>query len=146
MQFRLVSEGHGRADLTAPQTDDYLFRISKFFPIESIVLKPGQEKKNTERSIKVATTSDLVLALDEQGKMVDSDSFAKMVDAWMQSGISCISFFIGGASGLPAKVKQRADILLSLSPMTLPHRLARLLLAEQLYRALCQIRHIPYKK
>ena len=64
----------------------------------------------------------------------------------LESGKSEIVFAIGGADGLPKQVKARADHLLSLSAMTLPHRLARLLLAEQLYRALCILKGVPYQK
>ena len=69
-----------------------------------------------------------------------------MVEGWMNRGLSRVLLVIGGAEGLPGEVKKRADVTLSLSKMTLPHRLARLILIEQLYRALCIIRGVPYQK
>jgi 23S rRNA (pseudouridine1915-N3)-methyltransferase len=64
----------------------------------------------------------------------------------MGRGLSQVTLAIGGAEGLPDQVRHRADLALSLSRMTLPHRLARLVLAEQLYRALTIIRRVPYDK
>lgn len=96
--------------------------------------------------LKEAGPGRLLVALDEKGKSYDSYAFARFVGGLLESGKSEVVFILGGADGLPSEVKSRADYLLSLSAMTLPHRLARLLLFEQLYRALCILKGVPYQK
>ena len=86
------------------------------------------------------------MALDDGGEQPTSRGLATIVEGWLERGLSQVTLVIGGAEGLPPDVRRRADQLLSLSRMTLPHRLARLLLAEQLYRALSIIRNVPYDK
>ncbi len=141
-----MSVGRDRADPVAPQTEDYIGRIRKFLQINTTSIKPAANDRVLERLKKETQKSDVVVAMDERGKMYDSDAFARLVESWMNAGISEVSFVIGGAEGLPKEFKKRADVMISLSKMTFPHRLARLFLAEQLYRALCEIRNIPYKK
>ena len=75
--------------------------------------------------------------------MLDSHGLAKLV-ADLERDPGSAAFLIGGSYGLPPEVGKRADIQLSLSPLTLPHRLARLVLAEQLYRAFTILRNEPY--
>lgn len=146
MKFAVFSIGRERADATAPLVSDYLARISRFFPIEEVVLRQERDDKTAARILEKIGGTGLLAALDETGKMFDSVGFSKLVDSWMNTGVSKVSFVIGGADGLPHDIKQKADLLLSLSPMTFPHRLARLFLVEQIYRALCIIRGVPYQK
>jgi 23S rRNA (pseudouridine1915-N3)-methyltransferase len=77
---------------------------------------------------------------------MSSAAFARWLDARMAQGKGRVVFVIGGAEGLPASIRERADEKLSLSAMTLPHRLARLFLAEQLYRAITILRNEPYAR
>jgi 23S rRNA (pseudouridine1915-N3)-methyltransferase len=146
LRFKIVSVGRKSADPAAPLVKDYLLRIAKFFPIEDRVLRDDREDRVTARIFKEIKDSQTVVALDERGKIYDSIAFAKWVASWMNQGVSRVSFVIGGADGLSSAVRERADSMLALSKMTLPHRLARLLLAEQLYRACCINRGIPYQK
>ncbi|MCP4601297.1 MAG: 23S rRNA (pseudouridine(1915)-N(3))-methyltransferase RlmH [Proteobacteria bacterium] len=146
MRFHLVSVGRERSDPTAPLVADYVNRISKFHRIEDLVLKPQRIDKIASRMFKEAKKGEILVALDEHGKEFDSAEFARLMSSWMNRGISRVTFVIGGAEGLPDEVKQNADYKLSLSRMTLPHRLARLFLGEQIYRALCNIQGIPYQK
>ncbi len=90
--------------------------------------------------------ADLSVALDEQGRMFDSIQFSKKLSEWMNRGNGRIIFVVGPAEGLPKPVRSKADLVMSLSKMTLPHRMARLLIAEQLYRAICILRGTPYQK
>jgi len=75
------------------------------------------------------------VALCIEGELCASETLAAKLAGWQQSGRSSLCFVIGGSDGLPEAVKERADWRLSLSPMTFPHHLARVLLLEQLYRA-----------
>ncbi len=86
-----------------------------------------------------------VIALDERGKDVSTCGLAVQLEAWMQER-GALAFLIGGADGLDATLKKSASMQLRLSAMTLPHGLARVLLAEQLYRALSIIGGHPYHR
>jgi 23S rRNA (pseudouridine1915-N3)-methyltransferase len=83
--------------------------------------------------------------LDPAGQPLDSPAFTRLVDKCEREARDC-AFLIGGAEGLPAEWKPRADLLLSLSKMTLPHELARAILAEQIYRAVTTLRGHPYPR
>jgi 23S rRNA (pseudouridine1915-N3)-methyltransferase len=83
--------------------------------------------------------------LDPAGKPMDSRSFISMIEQAEREGRDLV-FLIGGHDGLPAAWKPRADLLLSLSPMTFPHELARAMLAEQIYRAFTTLRGHPYPR
>ena len=83
--------------------------------------------------------------LDPAGKSMDSPRFAQLVSQ-AERDARDLAFLIGGAAGLPAKWKEKGGLLLSLSAMTLPHELARVVLAEQIYRAFAFLRGHPYPK
>lgn len=76
-----------------------------------------------------------VIALCVEGKLLSSEKLAEVVADWMTNGASQLTFLIGGSYGLHPSVKQRADLRLSMSPMTFPHHLARVMALEQIYRA-----------
>jgi 23S rRNA (pseudouridine1915-N3)-methyltransferase len=86
------------------------------------------------------------VALDEGGRLITSETLADWIDDQMVGGVRYVSFLIGGAHGLDDDVREDASWSLSLSPMTLPHQLARVVLLEQLYRAMTIIRGEPYHK
>jgi 23S rRNA (pseudouridine1915-N3)-methyltransferase len=83
--------------------------------------------------------------LDPEGRSADSAAFAKIIERAEHEGQDLV-FLVGGHEGLPAEWKSRADLLLSLSPMTFPHELARAILAEQIYRAFTTLRGHPYPR
>ena len=83
--------------------------------------------------------------LDPAGKSYDSVQFSKLIGQAEESARDLV-FLVGGAEGLPQEWRKRADILLSLSSMTFPHELARVILVEQIYRALALLRGHPYPK
>ena len=87
-----------------------------------------------------------MIALDERGRQYTSIEFSAQVTSWMNAGHKYVVLVIGGAAGLPKKVLEMADARISLSKMTLPHRVARLILSEQIYRGLCIAKNIPYHK
>ena len=76
-----------------------------------------------------------VIAMCVEGKPMSSPALARAVEEWMVSGMSDLVFVVGGSYGLSPKIKQRADLRLSMSEMTFPHHLARVMLLEQIYRA-----------
>jgi len=85
------------------------------------------------------------IALDERGKPLTTADLARKLAAWMEQGRD-IAFAIGSADGLDPDFKAGADLLLSVSAMTLPHAMVRVLLMEQLYRALSMIQNHPYHR
>jgi 23S rRNA (pseudouridine1915-N3)-methyltransferase len=85
------------------------------------------------------------ILLDPAGRALDSAAFISLVEKAEREGRDMV-FVIGGAEGLPLEWKPRADLLLGLSPMTMPHELARVVLAEQIYRSLTALRGHPYPR
>jgi len=87
----------------------------------------------------------LVIALDEHGMQFDSATLSRKIETWSREGRDLV-FIIGGTDGLDATIKQTADILWSISPLTLPHALVRVILAEQIYRAWTILQKHPYHR
>jgi len=87
-----------------------------------------------------------VVVLDERGQVFDSLKFARWLERLTIDSPYGIHFVVGGDVGLDESIKQRADVLLSLSAMTLPHQIARVVLMEQIYRACTLMRNIRYHK
>jgi 23S rRNA (pseudouridine1915-N3)-methyltransferase len=126
--------------------DDYLGRITRHFPLDEIELRDAPPAELTAALEKRIPADAHVVALDVEGKAMTSEGFARWLDAKMTQGKGRVAFLIGGAEGLPEAIRARANEKLSLSAMTLPHRLARLFLAEQLYRAMTILRGEPYSR
>jgi 23S rRNA (pseudouridine1915-N3)-methyltransferase len=97
------------------------------------------------RILAAAPTGSVKVALDERGKALTTAQFARQLDGWIRGGRD-VCFLIGGPDGLDEQIKRAADLVLSLSPMTLPHALVRVVLAEQLYRAAALLRNHPYHR
>ena len=89
---------------------------------------------------------DCVAALDERGKQFSSREFARWLESQQNSGVQGISFLIGGPGGLSRMISKEANITLSMGKMTWTHEMCRVLLLEQVYRALCIQRNIPYHR
>ena len=101
---------------------------------------------DTEKSpLRQYQPGEQVIVLDERGKTISTAQLASQIESWMTEGRD-VCFLIGGADGLDDTVKHDADMVLSLSNMTLPHALVRVVLAEQLYRAMSIIRNHPYHR
>ena len=92
-------------------------------------------KKEGEQILSKTDRGDMVVALCVEGKMLSSEELSQKLSQAAVSGVSCVDFIIGSSFGLSPEVKQRADMRLSMSPMTFPHQLARAMLLEQIYRA-----------
>ncbi len=86
------------------------------------------------------------VALDQRGKFLTSEAFARLLETWIHSGRKDVAFLVGGPYGLEKVLQEKADFILSLSPMTWPHGIAKMLLLEQLYRAFTLLRGEPYHK
>jgi 23S rRNA (pseudouridine1915-N3)-methyltransferase len=126
--------------------DDYVKRIERHFSYQEIEVKDAPMPALRAALEKKLPEDAHVTALDARGRSMTSESFARWVESRMSSGKGKIVFLIGGADGLPPEVLARAHDKLSLSQMTFPHRLARLVLVEQLYRAVTILRGEPYAR
>ena len=126
--------------------DDYIGRVKRHYPIEEIEIRDAAPAQIAAAFSKRAPSSAYLVALDVGGKAMTSEAFARWLEGRAAQGKGNVVFAIGGADGLPPEILQRAHERLSLSTMTLPHRLARLVLAEQLYRAVTILRNEPYAR
>ncbi|HYR88658.1 MAG TPA: 23S rRNA (pseudouridine(1915)-N(3))-methyltransferase RlmH [Terriglobia bacterium] len=139
MKLRVVWVGKTKNPQMAKLCADYVERIEHFLPLEFAEVKEG-------RILAALDPSDRVLALDPEGKSWTSEQFARFVEQHMTSDPRRLAFVIGDYGGLSDEVKKRADVQWSLSPLTFTHDMTRVLLLEQIYRALSIIRNIPYSK
>jgi 23S rRNA (pseudouridine1915-N3)-methyltransferase len=144
MRIVIVAVGKLKRAGLRTELDDYLRRIRRYAPCEEIELKDGTPRELGERFARAIPARSLVVSLEVQGRPHDSPGLARFIAQCEQSAVAHVVFLVGGAYGLPAAVSRAADRQLSLSPLTLPHRLARLILAEQIYRAFTILRNEPY--
>jgi 23S rRNA (pseudouridine1915-N3)-methyltransferase len=118
--------------------DDYAARTRHHLPLEIV------EVEDDAALARRWPATGEVVALEVTGESWTTEQFASQLERRMTRGTRALTFVIGGADGIPAPLSARAGVRLSLSALTLPHRLARLVLCEQIYRALTIIRGEPY--
>lgn len=119
--------------------EDYIRRVNRYARAEMREIQPARFDPWQKHP------SAAKILLDPAGKSTDSMQFAKLMDKAAQDGRDLV-FLVGGASGLPEDWRERGGMLLSLSALTFPHELARVVLAEQIYRAFTMLRGHPYPK
>jgi len=154
MKIALVQTGKTTDKHVAGIADLYLSRIRKYTAFEIITLSdlknsgnlPVQEHKMKEgkKIIQTVTNDDYVVLLDERGKEFRTVDFSGWMEKTFMITSKRIIFVIGGPWGFSDEVYERAEFMISLSRMTFPHQLVRLLFLEQLYRAFTIIRGEPY--
>jgi 23S rRNA (pseudouridine1915-N3)-methyltransferase len=136
----LLSVGRRHDLALAVAIDDFTARLSREIPTDWQFIKPSGADEPTARRLEsqailtALKPEDIVVVLDERGRLDDSRTFAARYNEWLRSGRRVV-FIIGGAYGVDELVRGRANHLWSLSPLVLPHQLVRLVLSEQLYRA-----------
>ena len=133
---------------------EYAERIQRYIPLTVTEIKEHKTGRKPDvhrilitegdRLSQRISTSSFIIALDLRGKPLSSESFADLMSEHMVMGVSEWSILIGGPFGLSEELRKRADLVLSLSAMTLTHQMARLLLFEQLYRCCTIVRNVPY--
>jgi 23S rRNA (pseudouridine1915-N3)-methyltransferase len=121
--------------------EEYARRIRPKLPFEIVEVRDDDELVR-----RVEKSRGLVWALDERGKQLSSEELAQKIGGFMNSGEAGVTFLVGGADGLPQDLVKKSQFHWSLGRLTLPHRLARLILLEQLYRALSIVRGEPYHR
>lgn len=120
--------------------NDYFKRLSRYVKCEEI------EVKDDASLARAVPEGALVVALEVLGERLSSSELSQRVERWGARGKGVVAFLIGGAEGIPDELSKRADVRLSLSTLTLPHRLARVFLFEQLYRSMTLLRGEPYAR
>lgn len=134
--------------------EEFTKRISKYFPVEWMIIplpknagllsETDLKKREAETVILLLKKDDYLIALDERGKQFTSEGLAQIVQKRATASTKHIVFLIGGAYGLDESILAKAKIKWSLSLLTFPHQLVRLILAEQVYRACTILRNEKY--
>lgn len=154
MKLRIVALGHRMPGWVAAGFDDYARRLPREFALDLVELKPEpRERGRTVAQILAAEALRIApacaglrcVALDEHGEAWSTREFALRLGRWRDAGHD-IAFLIGSADGLSSEVKSQATAVMALSAMTLPHGLVRVLLAEQIYRAVSVLAGHPYHR
>jgi 23S rRNA (pseudouridine1915-N3)-methyltransferase len=153
VKLRIVAVGKDRSGLYAPAVEEYAKRLGRYVRFELVEVPearrhagtPRAKEEEAETLLARLAERERVIALDERGEEETSAAFARRVGRWLERGQD-VALVVGGADGLAPSVHERADERLALSRMTLAHRLARLVLVEQLYRAFTILRGQPYHR
>ena len=154
MKIRIVALGHRMPAWVSAGFDDYARRLPHEFALELAEIKPEPRDrgKTVEQALAAeaqriasATKGWHVVALDERGERWTTMRLADRLRAWRDEALD-VAFVIGSADGLAASIKRDARAVVSLSALTLPHSLVRVLLAEQIYRAASLLRGHPYHR
>ena len=154
MRIRLIAVGTRMPAWVETGYENYARRMPRAcrltlcevpLPRRSKANDPGRLKAQEADNLLALAGSDLVVALDQRGNQVNTRDLSLKLGHWLQDGRS-ISLLIGGPDGLHSRCLERADWIWSLSALTLPHPLVRVVVAEQCYRAWCVLRGHPYHR
>ena len=160
MQLAIIAVGQMRGADEMPLVEDFHRRIEAsgrqlgISGLSILELREkrgltGGEKKRSENALiadALARRNGPLIVLDETGKSLTSRAFADQLKSWIERGESDVTFVIGGTGGLDDTIRARADMVLSFGPMTWPHMLARVLLCEQIWRAVSILTRHPYHR
>ena len=156
MRIRFLFVGRTSDAEYARGIERYVARISRFAACDVMVVKeekPGAKPdagrvraREGERLLAALAPRDFLVLADERGRERSSEEFARDLRSWLDASPSAVVFAVGGAYGLDPVLRPRARDILSVSRMTLPHQLARIVLAEQVYRATAALSGVAYAK
>lgn len=155
MKAKLIATGERAPAWVAQGFAEYRKRLSHWMPLELVEIEPGLRGKGRDaqratddegrRVIAALPKQPYVVALDVPGKPYSSEQLAQRMEHWRTLGRD-LAFLIGGPEGHSAEVLKLADERWSIGPLTLPHMLVRLVVAEQLYRAAAMLANHPYHR
>ena len=154
MKLAILAVGHKPPTWVAQGCAEYVKRMPRELPLSIVEIKPEARGSKTREQLLAAEKSRLqvalngyqrIVVLDERGAELATRQLAERLEDWMRSG-GATAFVIGGADGIDTELKDQADEMIRLSSLTLPHALARLILCEQLYRAVSVVRNHPYHR
>jgi 23S rRNA (pseudouridine1915-N3)-methyltransferase len=154
--MRLVIACVGRPrGFAAEATQQYLTRIERYQPIRLVPVRPERDgdrdprvcrRREGERLLAAVPAAGRLWALDARGRTFSSEDFAALLRKSLEGGVRELVFAVGGPMGLADEVRTRAELVLSLSPLTLAHEVALVVLCEQIYRAFTILRGERYHK
>ncbi len=144
MRIVVVAVGKVKERGVREAIDDYEARIARYTRFSEIEIVEAKERDVLARFEKVLSRDARTVALEVDGRRVSSPDLAALIGRHELTSPADLVFLIGGSYGLPRAISEAASARLSLSDLTLPHRLARLVLVEQLYRAFTILRNEPY--
>ena len=154
MRLGILAVGNKLPDWVAKGCAEYIKRMPRELPLSVVEIKPEPRGSKTREQLLAAEKVRLetalsgfsrIVVLDERGTDLTTVKLAQRLEDWMREG-GDTAFIIGGADGIDEEIKARADEAIRLSSLTLPHAMARLVLCEQLYRAVSVIRNHPYHR
>lgn len=143
MRIRIIAVGRLKEAHYRAAVDDYLGRLEHYATVDEVELKDASEAAMAAAMRKAIPPKSTVVALTIDGRARSSEELAAFVEQTAMRALD-LAFVIGGADGIPSEIARAAGERLSLSRMTFPHRLARLMLVEQLYRAMTIRKGEPY--
>jgi 23S rRNA (pseudouridine1915-N3)-methyltransferase len=152
MKINIVCVGKIKEKFFIDAINEYKKRLTRFCTFNIIEVDEASNQSNLEVKSKkegeflLSKCNGVIVALDSKGKMLSSEEIAEFIEKKEISGLSEISFVIGGSNGLSAEVLNRADLILSFGKITFPHQLFRVVLSEQIYRAFTILKGMPYHK
>ncbi|MBU1919316.1 23S rRNA (pseudouridine(1915)-N(3))-methyltransferase RlmH [bacterium] len=157
MKLQLLAVGKLRVPYFEAGVHEYLTRIEHMLPIEQIEVPSGSGEESNgkgegtlvregERLLRLVKPHTVVVTMDAAGQQMTSEQFSQWIQERMNESTERIAFIIGGAWGIDKRITKISKLRLSLSKMTMPHELARLVLVEQIYRALTLWKGHPYHK
>ncbi len=154
MNIQLWSVGKSHEPYVEPGVHEFTKRIRNYYPVSwkiipvprhaELLTKADQKKKEAEVILKSLEPQDYFVVLDEKGKSLGSVQLAELLQSRANESTKQLVFLIGGAFGVDQSVLQRANFKWSLSMLTFPHQLVRLILVEQIYRACSILRSEKY--
>ena len=155
MKIRLLAVGNRMPDWVEQGVAEYRKRLPRDFALEIVEISPGTRGKNTDSARAIAQEGqrmrerlrggEHLVALEVEGQPWSTERLAREADRWRHAG-GDVALLVGGPDGLDSGLSANADQRWSLSPLTLPHPLVRLMLAEQLYRAWTLLVGHPYHR
>ena len=152
MKVNIVCVGKIKERFFTDAIDEYKKRLSRYCNINIIEVDEASKETNLDKKNEIEgkrlleKCSGQIICLDLKGKMLSSEEIAKFIQDKQISGISELSFVIGGSNGLSAEVLSKACLKLCFGNITFPHQLFRVVLTEQIYRAFTIINGLPYHK
>lgn len=154
MKISFWSVGKAHEHYVKPGVEDFTKRISKYYPVEWTIIPVPKNaammsemdlrRREAETLLQWLRPDDFLIALDEHGKQFTSEGLAQFLQQRANDSVKNLVFLIGGAFGLDEQILKKAKQTWSLSPLTFPHQLVRLILSEQIYRACTILRNEKY--
>ena len=154
MKIQIWSIGKNHEPYVKNGVEDFSKRLSKYYPLQWNIISPPKnagllsetelKKKEAEIIMNALAKDDFLVALDGNGKQMNSEQLASFIQSRANESVRQLIFLIGGAYGLDEKILKRSNYQWSLSALTFPHQLVRLVISEQLYRACTILRNERY--